>query len=347
MTARRVLLRLRYRPASDILTGTVDLDGFPVLETIETSLDADTTLHWARLVDPDTSCPDPSDTSDTLEVLSSFHLIHAHALVRSGSLPGLPADVLPHLRAVMQSGMGSLRADASTLERVQARSEASVPLALRQLRRPDEGALYAPPQWSSDPDDRKAASSSLRRLSSALSAPASAPQTWFALRSTPMAPPPPPRPAPDLAGPASTRSARVARLIDELASVLETSDGLGAAGTSAAAAEAASNDPTLSADDREALGQTLRSMANPSTWRRASRDLDRVAEHLVDEDDFLSATTHDPSADHLLVDRSTPFTTHRVTRHCLSCVEQSADHHGPSLGDPPPVPHPLHRRSRP
>ena len=290
MTVRRLMVRLRYRPASDILTGTVELGGLPVLETIETAHDADSTVHWARIVDPDTSCPDPTDTSDTLEVLSSFHLIHARALVRTESLPGLPADLVPHLSAVVQSGLSSLRDDAPTLERVQARAEASVALSLRQLRRPDEGAVYAPAEWSSDPADRRQASASLRRLSSALafgrrpshdqpllaagprSSPTGAP---LAFRSLASAPPPPAR--------ASERSERVARLIDELASVLDTSDGLTSPGTSAAAALAADDESSLSGGDREILGRALRSMSNPAAWRQASRDLDDLAEHLEHE----------------------------------------------------------------
>ena len=280
MTTRRVLLRLRYRPASDILTGAVELENLPVLETVETSLDADTTVQWARLVDPDTSCPDPADTSDTLEVLSSFHLIHADALLHSDALPSLPADLLPHLRSVIHSGLAALRADASTLERVQARSEVTVPLSLRQLRRPDEGAVYAPAQWASDPADRRAASNSLRRLSAALSPP----ELPTERRATPISPSMPPRRVAAPVAPASRRSERVAHLIDELASVLETSDGLSAPGTTAAAALAARLDPDLPDDEREILGQTLRSMSNPSAWRRASRDLDRVTDHLVDDD---------------------------------------------------------------
>jgi hypothetical protein len=288
MTVRRLMVRLRYRPASDILTGTVELGGLPVLETLETAHDADSTVHWARIVDPDTSCPDPNDTSDTLEVLSSFHLIHARALVRAGSLPGLPADLVPHLSAVMQSGISSLRDDAPTLERVQARAEASVALSLRQLRRPDEGAVYAPAQWSSDPADRRQASASLRRLSSALSAsrpprleslPYASPRPSAA--SAPLAyrsPAPPPPPARS-----SGRADRVARLIDELATVLDTSDGLAAPGTSAAAALAADDEPSLSGDDREILGRALRNMASPTTWRQASNELDVLAEHLEHE----------------------------------------------------------------
>jgi hypothetical protein len=285
MTVRRVMVRLRYRPASDILTGTVELDGLPVLETIETAHDADSTVHWARIVDPDTSCPDPNDTSDTLEVLSSFHLIHARALSQAGSLPGLPAELVTHIESVIRSGLSSLRHDAPTLERVQARSEAAVALSLRQLRRPDEGALYAPAQWSSDPGERRQASASLRRLSSALSSPPppdldeslSSPQ-WLAAstrRAVRSAPPAPSR--------ATERSTRVARLIDELATVLDTSDGLAAPGTSAAAALAADDDQSLSPGDREILGRALRSMATPTSWHQASRDLDSIAEHLEHE----------------------------------------------------------------
>lgn len=289
MTVRRVMVRLRYRPASDILTGTVELDGLPVLETLETAHDADSTLHWARIVDPDTSCPDPSDVSDTLEVLSSFHLIHARALVRSGALPGLPADLVPHLASVVQSGTSSLRDDATTLERVQARAEAAVALSLRQLRRPDEGALYAPAQWSSDPVERRRASASLRRLSSALSSP---PPPDAAMPTPAPSPSGFARPSSDVRGVARRsviahrpveRSERVARLIDELASVLDTSDGLAAPGTSAAAALAAADDLSLSNSDREVLGRALRDMASPSAWRRASNDLDGLAEHLEHE----------------------------------------------------------------
>lgn len=139
MSARHARLRLRYRPASDVLSGEIELGTLAADHPTVDEPDADLHIEWRPGLDLDGL------------MLSAFQVVHASALVESESMRRLPPEVVNLARQLIASGRGTLRPGASAIEQVQARADSEAHLTTTQLLRPTTAPDIVPPRSTRTP----------------------------------------------------------------------------------------------------------------------------------------------------------------------------------------------------
>lgn len=299
MSARHARLRLRYRPASDVLSGEIELGTLAADHRVVESPDADTHIEWR-----------PGLHLDGL-MLAAFQVVHASALVEGEVMRRLPPEVVNLSRQLIRTGRGALRAGASTIEQVQARADAEAHLTDSQLLRP----AAAPELVTPRPARRTTRNTVARSRSNAVRPPAAlAPPdgtspAWRA-ESARFGEPPLLRltdtvdDAGDVldaidAGNAATaieqvataiaalegdddlgRNEQLVRLLRELAGVLRDQPGTTSPGTSAAARRAIRGGLALSNSERARLRWALATLDQRDRWGTAIDELHALAGEL-------------------------------------------------------------------
>lgn len=253
MSARHARVRLRYRPASDVLSGEIELGTLAADERIVESTDADLHLEWRPRLDADGL------------LLSAFQIVHASALVHGAAVQRLPAHVVDLARQLVRSGAGALRPGASTIEQVQARADAEAHLTVPQLLRP----ATSPDPRGTTPSTAPADAGQAHQLAAAIE------HVATAIERLPGA------------GDDLHRTDEFVRLARELASVLRDHPGTTSPGTSAAARRAARGGLPLCATERSRLRRALDAVDDTSSWARAVDALTALAADL-DRDGRLS-----------------------------------------------------------
>lgn len=127
--ARTAQVRLRYRPASDVLSGDIELGMLAAGDPATESADADTHLRWFPVLGDG-------------EVLAGFHLVHASARSLT-ALPTALARLVPHL---IERGAAELVTCSTPLHRAELRIDSSVRLPVIHLARPSPPG-HAPAEW--------------------------------------------------------------------------------------------------------------------------------------------------------------------------------------------------------
>lgn len=241
--APSALLHLRYRPASDVLSGRVELDTADVAEHVVEALDADTTVEWRRAEQgqPDT--------------LAGFQLVHATEVLRSDVAAALPVPVLALARQLVQSGAGALRAGASSLERVHARAESRAALVLADLARPTWRAVST---RRAPADDARKVSTALHHLATTIDH----------------------LPGPDELGRRFHLVGLLRELGSLLGATDAATAGLTAGGTAAAARTAVRGGLPLTSGERARLRLALISLDDPTTWPAAHQILTELTASL-------------------------------------------------------------------
>lgn len=258
-------VHLRYRPASDVLSGDIELRTLQEadagvgadhqaahLEAVIEQPDADSSLQWRRVA------LDAHQAGH--EYLASFQFVHAAARLHEGSLPRLPALLLPVAEQLIRSGAATLAHSGSALARLQAKVEVVVHLPAEQLTRPTPAELTVPPQWSVDRRQVTELSTTLRRLADAIHA--------LAHHAT---------------GLEASRTQLLAQLIHELASVAAQSRGIPSPSTTAAARRAVRGGLALTAGERRELRALLTQLDNTANWSATTTQLDRLCRSLKRE----------------------------------------------------------------
>ena len=240
MSSARV--RLRYRPAADVLSGHIDLGALGDGATVTESPDADTTLIWSAAAD---------EQGGVAHYVSSFQFVHAAARLNDGELP-LPDGLEPTILSLIATAHQAIDGVDNPVSRVRALAEASTDLpleALRRTKRPDR------PPGNGAPDRRRAAqvSTSLSRLADAVHHRAPVGDDLEALHTD-----------------------RFSRLLRELSSTISHGHGRTAPGTSAATRAAACDRVLFTDGELEMLHLALGDVDDPHTWQRATRSLDRL-----------------------------------------------------------------------
>jgi len=134
VSARHARLRLRYRPASDVLSGEIELGTLAADHRVVEEPDLDTHIEWRPGLDLDGL------------MLSAFQVVHASALVEGDAMRRLPPDVVTLSRQLIATGRGTLRRGASAIEQVQARADSEAHLTIEQLLRPATAPELTPPR---------------------------------------------------------------------------------------------------------------------------------------------------------------------------------------------------------
>jgi len=248
-------VHLRYRPASDVLSGDIELSTIHAAGTDQGAHAVASTRSLAEAPDVDSHlewhCAD--DDPDT-EYLTAFHIVHASARLEAGTMPTLPPSLLTLAADLVASGVRTLNDSTSALARVQAKVEVVLHLPPHDLVRPraaahpeganrDDEALIVPPSWSVDRAQLAAVGGSLQRLASALhSLSASVPDRE------------------------ARRTDQLTRLLRELASVLSHGRGAVAPGTTAAARRAVRGGLPLTATERSTLRAALSQLDTTTSW---------------------------------------------------------------------------------
>ncbi|CAB4889916.1 unannotated protein [freshwater metagenome] len=245
MTGTTARLSLRYRPASDVLSGEVDV--YPTgAEQISDSPDTDSVLVWSR----------PANTSGTgSDVLRSFHLVHATARSSTDSFRFLPAAVSTLVSQLMASDQQPSLTQASTLERVRAVRQSTHDLPIDSLRRPHD--LIRATTGQSPPGsarESRALSAALAHLATAVDQRSVTADEREALRCD-----------------------RLTRCLRELASVISNGGGRPAPGTSAAARAAIRGGIPLTANEQRTLRTALTDIDTPSAWRSTRHTIETLA----------------------------------------------------------------------
>ena len=256
-------VHLRYRPASDVLSGDIELSTIHAAGTgegahavastrsIAEAPDADSHLEWQRADDdPDT------------EYLTAFHIVHASARLDAGTMPTLPPVLLSVVTDLVASGVRTLSESTSALARVQAKVEVVLHLPPHDLVRPGAAArtdevLIVPPSWSVDRAQLSAVGASLQRLATVVQS---------------LATSVPEREA--------RRTDQLVRLLRELASVLSQGRGAVAPGTSAAARRAVRGGLPLTASERSTLRAALTQLDTTTSWAQAIDAVNALASTL-------------------------------------------------------------------
>ncbi|MFZ9629371.1 MAG: hypothetical protein ACO3C1_08465 [Ilumatobacteraceae bacterium] len=247
MSARHARVRLRYRPASDVLSGEIELGTLAADDRVVESTDSDVHLEWR-----------PGLAADGL-LLSAFQLVHASALIDSAAAQRLPRHVVELSRQLIRSGAGALRPGASAIEQVQARADAEAHLTVQQLLRPaDQPDPRTPPTATpADADQARRVAAAIEHLVSTIERLPGADDDLH-------------------------RTVEFVRLARELAAVLRDRPGATAPGTAAAARRAARGGLPLCATERSRLRWALEAVDDASAWPRAvdaltalTADLDR------------------------------------------------------------------------
>lgn len=262
-------VHLRYRPASDVLSGDIELSTIHAAGTgqgthavastrsIAEAPDADSHLEWQRADDdPDT------------EYLAAFHIVHASARLDSGTMPSLPPALMSLAADLVASGLRTLNDSTSALARVQAKVEVVLQLPPRDLVRPrhtstsnesdDAGEpLIVPPSWSVDRSQLAAVGTSLQRLATVL-------HTLTAS-------------VPDRE---ARRTEQLTQLLRELASVLSQGRGAVAPGTTAAARRAIRGGLPLTTTERSMLRTALGQLDTTTSWSQAISAINELASGL-------------------------------------------------------------------
>jgi len=222
-------VRLRYRPASDVLSGDIELGMLAAGDPVTHSPDADTHLTWFPVLGDD-------------EALAGFHLLHASAQAAHGRLDALPvplARLIPHL---IERGLAALPADGTTLQRADVRVDATISVPVGQLARPSPTG-HPPAEWSVEPADIARTVESLTTLAHTLGA---------AAHRFPAAHQPP--------------TIALAAAVRELASVIQRSTGRTAPGTAAAARAALSRHLPFAPHERNELLAALTDVDDTQSW---------------------------------------------------------------------------------
>lgn len=146
----RVEVRLRYRPAGDLLIGETRFDG---VDDVTDEPDADTSITWVRRPDGNGA---PSE-----RYLSSFSIIGAQRRFRDQRPDFLPDSVWTTARSMFHALPVS---SAGSSARFEARSEARVVVAFDDLRQVSESER----SLDSDVASARALASSLRDFGSSV-----------------------------------------------------------------------------------------------------------------------------------------------------------------------------------
>lgn len=238
------LLRLRYRPNSDVLSGEVVLP-FEASgdDEIRESPDADTHLVWWR------------QRSQRIELLRSFHVVHASS--RLADDPGvLPSVVAEHALHLIRQVQLDTEPGGDLLALVQARAEAEVQVPQAGLARP-EHELLPPDTWAVARADIDTLVATLARLADLLSD------------------------APTTGGLEAGRTLALVRLLRELGSVIRTTRGRTSPGTTAAARRAVRGGVPLTSGERRLLKQALAQLDSQRTWPEARAILQQLADSVA------------------------------------------------------------------
>lgn len=243
MTAHHAVVRLRYRPASDVVSGEVELGALADTTTVVESPDADTHLEWR-----------PCRVADG-NMLSSFQIVHVSSVLDADTLRRLPPEVASLVRQLVKSGRGALREGASTLEQVQARADTEATLTAGQLLRPTSAPLVTGSSVAADHDLALAVAAAAHRLATIIAA----------------------LPHPD----DLARRDRLVHLLRELADVMRAEPGTTSPGTAAAARAAVRGGLPLTSSERRRLRWALSALEHPSTWDRGLQTLVSLTEALA------------------------------------------------------------------
>lgn len=288
MSTQRARVVLRYLPASDVLSGVIELGTLAADQSTVESPNADTHLEWRQGIEINGP------------LLSAFQLVHASALLESDHAPDLPTMVLDLARQLIRSGRGALRPGASAIEQLQARATTESALPLAQLLRPRSTGVTDAMQSRPLPS----ATSAPRALRMPALLPPSA-RAEHSDDSTMLAPPatasvdihPARRDAMALAAALREfatatallndrdddlhRTDTLVRLLRELASVLADGDGHTASpGTTAAARRAIRGGLPLGDTERRRLRWALHAVDERSAWDDAAIELQSLADDL-------------------------------------------------------------------
>lgn len=233
------VVRLRYRPAADVLSGQVVYPfSVSVDDVIDESPDADTQLSWA---------PAP----DGGEVLADFQIVHASARASLEDV-GLPATVARHADGLVDRGSRLLTDDTDVAARIRTRAEVEVQVPVDDLRRAPTD-LMAPGHWVVGRTEVQAVGDALDRLAERLYH------------------------VPTRGEREAERTLHLARLLREVASVVRTTQGRTTPGTTAAARRACRGGVPLTAGEMRDLRQALVDLDDQHTWKQAAAALDRLS----------------------------------------------------------------------
>jgi len=246
VSPRLAQVHLRYRPASDVLSGDVELGTLAADQSVTDTLDADTYFEWRH-----------STVVDGL-VLSSFQILHAAARLDGPPLSMLPAEVLVLARQVIASGTAALRPEATMIERLKAKADTTALLTVDQLLQSSAGAVATAP-LPPTPAEQSQAGALAAAIDQVASVIARLPEPVEA-----------------------TRTNELVHLAHELAAVLRETPGTTSPGTSAAARRAARYALPLDTSSRSMLWRALTEVDDRRHWQSAlvrfnslAADLDR------------------------------------------------------------------------
>lgn len=266
------IVRLSYRPAADLLVGTVQL---PALQHSADSAnwawsarseqpDADTSLVWHALASSaaDTTHQHPSDDPHRAVVLASFEIVHAMARYESDTLPMLPRDLAASVAGFAREHQAAVASTTDIIERIRycGRDELTMPLAaLLQTEAVDTQAI---------PGIQREAlqlARSIDRFAEAFGQLELIDDTEY---------------------PSVTRWCILAR---ELACTLSERDAMPAPGSSAAVRRALRTGIPCRAETLEAIRRTFELIDDPARWVEASEILDRFTRALTRPDGGTAA----------------------------------------------------------
>ncbi|MFM7253439.1 MAG: hypothetical protein ACKO27_10295 [Ilumatobacteraceae bacterium] len=246
MSPRLAQVHLRYRPASDVLSGDIELGTLAADQPITENLDADTYFEWRQCT-----------VADGL-VLSSFQVLHAAARPDGPPLSLLPAEVRVLARQVIASGTAALRPGATIIERLKVKADTTALLTIDQLLQSSAGATAAEPPPPT-PAERSQAGALAAAIDEVAAVIARLPEHVEARRTN-----------------------ELVHLAHELAAVLRETPGTTSPGTSAAARRAARHALPLDTSSRSMLWRALTEVDDRRHWQSAlltfnslAADLDR------------------------------------------------------------------------
>lgn len=242
MSDRLAQVRLRYRPASDVLSGEIELSTFAADQPIVDEVDADTYLEWRRCTVVDRP------------VLAAFQIVHASARPDGPPLDRLPAAVLALSRQLIATGTAALRPDATTFERLRVHADTETTLPVDQLAQPRAATVPATPATPAEESQAGALAAAIDEVASVI------------------ARLPEPTTVP--------RTRELVHLAHELASVLRETPGTTSPGTSAAARRAARQALPLDVSSRSQLWTALTQVDDRRTWQNAMAAFNTLAADL-------------------------------------------------------------------
>lgn len=254
------VLRFSYRPAADLLIGTVELSEAArssesanwVWTAQSEQPDADTSLVWhtvtPRLSNDDTSTDDPPS------VLASFEIVHAMARYEADTLSMLPRDVASAFASVARCDRAAIAECSDPLARIRYRGNHEFSLSLAALSRTEAVDTQSIPGLQRD---ALALARSIDRFADAFEDLAVVHHTEY---------------------PAVTRWCMLAR---ELSSTLSERHAMPAPGTSAAVRQALRSGIPCRAESLDALRRTFELVDYPASWLEVADILDRFTHALT------------------------------------------------------------------